>query len=499
MPQLKTSGIRSGFPSPSFFLRKLFLVITLLVSGCAPQNAPLQFSVTPTPPLATSTPYTSRPKYKPGELVEYTVQDGDTIPALAGRFNTSEEEIFAANPVIPRDVSTLPPGMPMQIPIYYLPLWGSQYHILPDSAFVNGPAAIDFDTRSFVDAYPGWLRDYTEYAGEENRSGAEIVEYVATNFSVSPRLLLALLEYQAHALTDPQKPETPYTLGYIEPKLHSGMYLQLIWAANTLNNGYYGWRKGDLLEFDRPDGKLERPDPWQNAATVALQYYFSRTQAGVAYERSIGAAGLAETYTRLFGDPWQREEILIPGSLEQPPLLLPFPRAETWTYTGAPHTAWGQGEPFAAVDFAPPSEQSGCFVTDPKHFTAAMADGMVTRVDRGVLILDLDMDGDERTGWAIFYLHIAARDRAPLGSIVRAGDPLGYPSCEGGKTTGTHIHIARKYNGEWILADSPLPFEMEGWLPKNGQTAYEGTLVKNGYTVIASSVSDASSQVTSGN
>jgi hypothetical protein len=124
---------------------------------------------------------------------------------------------------------------------------------------------------------------------------------------------------------------------------------------------------------------------------------------------------------------------------------------------------------------------------------------MVTRVDRGVLILDLDMDGDERTGWAIFYLHIAARDRAPLGSIVRAGDPLGYPSCEGGKTTGTHIHIARKYNGEWILADSPLPFEMEGWLPKNGQTAYEGTLVKNGYTVIASSVSDASSQVTSGN
>jgi hypothetical protein len=128
-----------------------------------------------------------------------------------------------------------------------------------------------------------------------------------------------------------------------------------------------------------------------------------------------------------------------------------------------------------------------------------MANGMVTRVDRGVVILDLDMDGDERTGWVILYLHIATQDRPQLGAILNAGDPIGYPSCEGGTTTGTHIHIARKYNGEWILADSPLPFDMEGWIPHNGVAAYQGTLVKNGYTVKASSVSDARSQITSGN
>ena len=475
----------------------VFALIFVLLTSCAPPSTTIQFDATAEPtPEATSTPYTSRPKYKPGELVDYTVQTGDTVPGLAGRFNTSVEEILTANPIIPQDVSTLPPGMPMQIPIYYLPLWGSPFQIMPDSLFVNGPAAVEFDTQSFVDAYPGWLKDYKDYAGKENRNGAEIVDYVAINFSVSPRLLLALLEYQSGALTKIDEPDTSYTLGYIEPKSHKGMYLQLIWAANTLNNGYYGWRSGDLTEFDREDGSLERPDPWQNAASVGIQYYFSRTLSGSVYEQAISAEGLLETYTNLFGTPRADEHIHIPGSLRQPEFILPFPRESTWTYTGAPHTGWGEGAPFAAVDFAPPTEYSGCFVAEPEDYSTAIANGMVTRVAPGVIILDLDMDGDERTGWAIFYLHIATLERAKIGTILNAGDPIGYPSCEGGKTTGTHIHIARKYNGEWIAADSPIPFDMEGWIPHNGATAYEGTLSRNGIIITASPVSTAYSRIT---
>jgi LasA protease len=42
---------------------------------------------------------------------------GDTLPALAAHFNTSVEKIRAANPEIPPIVTTLPPGMPMKIPI----------------------------------------------------------------------------------------------------------------------------------------------------------------------------------------------------------------------------------------------------------------------------------------------------------------------------------------------------------------------------------------------
>ena len=106
--------------------------------------------------------------------------------------------------------------------------------------------------------------------------------------------------------------------------------------------------------------------------------------------------------------------------------------------------------------------------------------------EEGILVLDLDGDGDKHTGWVVFYLHIAARDRVPVGTLVKAGDFLGYPSCEGGRSTGTHIHIARKYNGEWMVADGVIPFVLSGWRPERGNEPYEGWLIKGDMRVLAS-------------
>jgi murein DD-endopeptidase MepM/ murein hydrolase activator NlpD len=119
-----------------------------------------------------------------------------------------------------------------------------------------------------------------------------------------------------------------------------------------------------------------------------------------------------------------------------------------------------------------------------------VADGLVVRDGEGFLYLDLDGDGDERTGWVVFYLHIAEEGRVRVGTQVQAGDPLGYPSCEGGTSTGTHIHIARKYNGEWMTADGVIPFNLSGWRPIRGETPYEGWLVKDDVMILANTNPD---------
>jgi LasA protease len=293
----------------------------------------------------------------------------------------------------------------------------------------------------------------------------------------------------------PPTVDAVYPLGY-ESRNHKGLYLQLVWTANLLNNGYYGWRTGRLTRLDLKDGTLEIPDPWQNAATVALQYYFSLNWDVNTYRRAIGPDGFAQAYQALFGDPWTEVQTHIPGSLTQPEMRLPFEAGKTWAYTGGPPTGWGTGDPWAAIDFAPPSVASGCILST--EWNTAVADGVVARVDDGVLELDLDGDGDPRTGWVVFYLHIAKRDRAAVGTLLTAGQPLGHPSCEGGTSSGTHIHVARKYNGEWIPADGVLPFNLEGWIPKNGDTPYRGTLTRFSQTVIASINSTQSSYVTAG-
>ena len=493
----------------------ILCLVSLCLTACLPLSAPatsaLLVSSTPTPapsPQATNpdsqstkypvqTPFPERPFYQPGELVDYIAQPGDTVPVMAIHFNTSVTEILAANPIIPKDATTMPPGMPMKIPIYYLPLWGIPYQIIPDDLYINGPAQVNFNTPAFVNSQSGWLINYRGAAGGELHSGAEIVDLVARNFSVSPRLLLALLEYQHSALSQLTQPseDDPYILGYADP-LHGGLNLQLVWAANTLNNGYYAWRSGDLRTITRQDGSIEHPDPWQNAATVALQYYFSILFPRDDYLRAIGPDGFAKTYNELFGDVWATVQPHIPGSLVQPEFTLPFEIGKSWALTGGPHTGWGEGAPWAALDFAPPSVVGGCVSSD--EWVTAIASGLVVRSEPGIVVLDLDSDGDERTGWMIFYLHIGTPDRVQVGTKLAVGNHIGHPSCEGGSSTGTHVHIARKYNGEWILAAGTLAFNLEGWLAYNGSEAYLGGLKKYGRTVTACVCSNANSQVKSG-
>ena len=478
------------------------LILAALMTGCLPElptgEPPLS---TPTPiPTSTlplPTPLPTRPVFQPGELVDYVAQTGDTLDALAARFNTTVVEIRAANPVIPLSATTMPPGMPMKIPIYYRALWGTSFQIIPDGLYVNGPAQRDFDAVAFVDSQPGWLKYNVEWVGGENRRGGEIIEFVATNYSVSPRLLLALAEYQIGALSNPNlpDPEDRYLLGKVDFR-KEGFYRQIAWAADTLNNSYYSWRSGDLLLFEHLDGRLERPDPWQNAATVALQYYFSLTRDGEDFHRAITGAGLAQTYATLFGDPWQNVQAHIPVSLEQPAMQLPFEPGLTWAYTGGPHNAWGDEDgPLAAIDFAPPAVVGGCKPSD--QWATAVADGVIARSGSNQVVLDLDGDGDERTGWNVFYLHLESSTYPPAGTKMTAGDKIGRPSCEGGRSTDTHVHIARKYNGEWMLADGVLAYNLEGWVSSNGSEPYQGLLSRNGRTVSACVCSDQASQIKS--
>ena len=56
--------------------------------------------------------------------------------------------------------------------------------------------------------------------------------------------------------------------------------------------------------------------------------------------------------------------------------------------------------------------------------------------------------------------------------------------------------MARKYNGEWMTADGPIPFVLSGWTVHNGARAYKGSLTKPGENmVIASSLSALGSQI----
>ena len=247
----------------------------------------------------------------------------------------------------------------------------------------------------------------------------EVIDRVAQIYSINPRLLIALVEYRSGAVTQKNISDFTYPLGYRQPT-YGGLHNQLIWAAKQMSRGYYGWKSGKILEVTLSDSRVQRLDFWQNAGTAALHSLFAEMMTQEEFSRAVSPDGFSATYKKLFGDPFQHEVSLMPTNLRQPNLLLPFKKDTIWSYTGAPHAVWGDDTPWAAIDFAPPTVGIGCGFSN--DWATALADGVITRSDESATVtLDLDSDGDERTGWVIFYFHLRSDEMASVGQKLKSG------------------------------------------------------------------------------
>lgn len=469
--------------------------VTPFILSIMPTAIPLS-TVTPLPP--TSTPVSGSPSTqttKPPYL--YYSQSGDTLGIVASHFSVEISQISSAAS-LPESNVLLNPGTLLVIP-NQLDETIPEEQLLPDSEFTFSSTSLDFDTVTYVAEAGGYLREYSEYLGTTGwTTGADGIARLALENSINPRLLVALVEYESGwVLGQPSNlSETDFPLGYENPR-HHGLFRQMMLAVQDLTVAYYGWRDGSLTELTFPDGTTQRIAPELNAGSVAIQYFFSLRLTPERWAQAMDPRiGFPALYAEMFGDPWARAqtiEPLFPPKLEQPPLNLPFHPGIPWSLTGGPHSAWEHEGAMAALDFAPASTLSGCVVTD--KWVTASAPGLVVRSGQGVVVLDLDGDGYEQTGWNLLYLHIATEGRVALGTWLEADDRIGHPSCEGGVSTGTHLHFARKFNGEWILADGPLPFNLGGWIAHNGEKPYLGTLTRNDYTITASQVGEIESQI----
>lgn len=442
------------------------LVALIAITVSARTMPTAQAALAPTVALATQT---SEPTSAPNHTLAQPVMPTDTPappPVPTSTATSTPTPAPTASPTATPPVLVVPPDA-----------------IVPDGALVNGPDGRGFSISGFVAAQPGFIRAYTETILGRTMAAPDIVRFVSVNTSVSPRLLLALLEYRGGWLSNaaPVGDALSYPLGHVDAQ-RSGLMAQLIWAANALNEGYCGFKTRGVTSLTFLSGGKRKYAAHLNAGTLAVQYFLAQTTSADQWSRDILPTGFRAVYTRLFGDPFAASSgVPVPPDLAQPVMQLPFAQGEQWRFSGGPHGGWDRrGSAWGAVDFAPPlpsdevlRKQGKCHVSP--YFARAVADGIIVRAADGAVVLDLDMDNDERTGWAILYLHIARQDRAQVGAVLKAGDPVGRPSCEGFYlySPGTHLHISRRYNGEWIATDCPAclpgvaapPFVMSGWRP----------------------------------
>jgi len=432
-----------------------------------------------------------------GQKASHTVQRGDTLTRIAERYDVSINALLKANDLPNPDflevgqVINLP-----QTPVEYTPA----FRIVPDTRLVRSVGAIDFDVDAFLRSQSGMLPQInvftpTRLADGTQRSDAltasQIIERVSREYSVDARLLIAFLEHYAGLVTTSTEEEEALLYPFVAPDAptptgRKGLYAQLSWLADRLNQGYYDWKYRGKTIIEAADGSRLNYHPDLKAGTIGVQFAIAQMRTLEQWEIDVGEAGLFETYRRLFGDPFADARELTASELLQPALTLPFPRGDVWRFTGGFHGGWGNGSAWSAVDFAPPDEEKAGWCYTSRYPITAIANGIIARIDDGVIVLDLDGDGDEASGWTILYLHVSPHDALNEGLVVDSGNILGYTSCAGGFSTATHLHIARRFNGEWIPADcnrcppgvAVPPFVMSNWKVVGlGSQLYQGFLV----------------------
>ncbi len=170
-------------------------------------------------------------------------------------------------------------------------------------------------------------------------------------------------------------------------------------------------------------------------------------------------------------------------SYEMPAFDLPFDRTKQWWFNGV-HTWNGEddnGDPMSSLDLTRSwglrwgDETSGDWV-------AAASDGVVTKFS------SCSMRVTHGSGWATDYYHLD-NIQFETGSVVKAGDKIAnyantleQATCQGGHSTGPHVHFTLIHDGELASLSN---IKLSKWKIHPGEESYDDShdsmwLIKEG-------------------
>lgn len=359
-------------------------------------------------------------------------------------------------------VPLVPPvatGTPLPTRIVNTPLATAQptpeRRFLSMDELVYAPDFASATIQRYLTTAGGDLAGVSLSVGGRRYAFAEALIGQTLYYSVSPKIMLALLEYQADLVTQPNQPNERYTwaVGYAgEGGRFAGFGAQLRWATREL---FYARR--DLptrppLNF--ADGDADAP-----AYLSSAQYVVARLLAPTIRSDRLDVAlwQFNQTYERLFGAlPAQVPVGGVPPVILQWPLQYAAPVSSFFDH-GGPFlmrntlagvvTYWGHTETDMA--FAYNGHDGWDYAAAPPDPVLSAATGTVIfagiaddNCDTRAVIVD--HGGDLRT----LYWHLS-QITVDVGQTVVAGAQIGVVG-DTGCSKGPHLHFGVQYRGVGI-------------------------------------------------
>ncbi|GAA0341514.1 M23 family metallopeptidase [Bowmanella denitrificans] len=352
------------------------------------------------------------------------------VVALAG---------LMAAPVVAEE--QLFPGGDVQVEtILAMQLAGLPAIELDDAQYVLSGALLNEDWSAFFTQRVPALVDYQD-----------VIMHWSGIASINPKLLVALIEHQSQMLSTPEKADLQRPFGNLSDALVFSEQVRDI--AGQLSRRFYAYQ-----HLQAETDKVSLP---VSSATLALASLlqknsakpFNKDNAKLSADHAQPLRDFLATYKRLFDGP--RESVLLTDSeakaesgdqqIQAFSMNLPWSSGYAW-YSGGAHSNTGSGYPYSSLDF---NNGSGGWGSNTPWVQAAHA-GTVSRYS------SCNIRITHASGYATNYYHMSSL-QYQSGDYVAAGAYIGrYASnynqalCQGGQSSGPHVHFSLLYNGQYV-------------------------------------------------
>jgi len=376
--------------------------------------------------------------------------------ALASLFLSSPDETEASRP---------PPYDGGQRPVSseetgFSDSTGGVSIVLSDGQFVFGPNAEGFDLLQYLqENAPHLLPIYDNLI------------FWSAHPSINPRVMLTLIEMRTGGISNASvEGATDPDLFGISP---AGVNEQLEEVAEALTEAYYHHLRTitPLPTAERAPTQIRLGDgsnftlpPETNAAT----YGIARSLAFMGETRDLTTAldrsepdSFYQTYRRLFpdDDPLNQSNVI---NISDPPpadlFQVPYLITESWTFNGVHNWSGVAGSDMSSIDMS--DGWPGWGADTSNIWVAAAAPGTVTRYS-GCWLRVTHSDG-----WMTAYYHLE-NPQVSTGNFVsynqrlaNYANTLAEATCNGGSSTGPHLHFALLRNGAYVAIHGTI---LSGW------------------------------------
>ncbi len=325
------------------------------------------------------------------------------------------------------------------------PIVQATENLIADKQFIYTPREmLTFDV-------PAYLKRHAPHMLDK----AEVITHWSGYYSVSPKILLTIMEMKTGILSQQNRSNRPYPFGDLSAR--SGFNSQVEDIARRLADAYY--RKVDEEKFNLvfSGGDI---------ASHSLSQLLNQSEQSEFKNVFLRLFPKQQSDTDLSGI---RKFLVYENGMVPPEnlLQLPFPVGQDWYFGGA-HTNTGSGNyPLSSLDM----NNGGSWGSDTssKWAVAAAAGTAIRHSSCFVEVL-------HESGWSTTYYHLDNVQFQNRQEVVQNQRLANYANnrnqalCNGGSSTGPHQHFSLKYDGSFYHLDGVF---LSGYKVKTGRYSYD--------------------------